>query len=45
MNANIHENDQTLDVHPNAQLISRKISLAGGILYLLTFVSMPIGFL
>jgi hypothetical protein len=45
MNANIHENDQTLDVHPNTQLISRKISLAGGILYLLTFVSMPIGFL
>ena len=45
MKANVYENDRTLDVPRNTQAASRKISLAAGILYLLTFVSMPIGFL
>ena len=45
MKANVYENDRTLGLPQNAKAISRKISLAGGILYLLTFVSMPIGVL
>ena len=45
MKANVYENDQTLDVPQNTKATSRRISLAAGILYLLTFVSMPIGFL
>ena len=45
MNANVYENDRALDVPQNSRTASRKISLAAGILYLLTFVSMPIGVL
>jgi Domain of unknown function (DUF4386) len=45
MKANVYENDQTLDVPRNTKATSRKISLAAGILYLLTFVSIPIGVL
>jgi hypothetical protein len=45
MKANVYENDRTLAVSRDTKAKSRKISLAGGILYLLTFVSMPIGFL
>ena len=45
MKANVYENDRTRDVPRNTEATSRKISLAAGILYLLTFVSMPIGFL
>ena len=45
MNANAYENDRALGVPQDTRAISRKISLAGGILYLLTFVSMPIGLL
>jgi hypothetical protein len=45
MKENVNENDRTLDRPRNTQAISRKISLAAGILYLLTFVSIPIGFL
>ena len=45
MKAKVHENDRTLDVPRNTEAISRNISRAAGILYLLTFVSMPIGFL
>lgn len=45
MNANVYENDRALDVPQNSRTASRKISLAAGILYLLTFVSIPIGFL
>ena len=45
MNANVYENNRTLDVPQNSRTASRKISLAAGILYLLTFVSMPIGVL
>jgi hypothetical protein len=45
MKANVYENDRNLDVPRDIKAASRKISLAGGILYLLTFVSMPIGFL
>jgi hypothetical protein len=45
MNANVYKNDRTLDVPRNTEATSRKISLAAGILYLLTFVSIPISFL
>jgi hypothetical protein len=45
MNANVYENDRALDVPRNTRAASRKISLAAGVLYLLTFVSIPIGFL
>lgn len=45
MNANVYENDRTLDMPRTAEATSRKISLAAGILYLLTFVSLPIGVL
>ena len=45
MIANVYENDQTLEVPRNTKATSRKIALVAGILYLLTFVSMPIGFL
>jgi hypothetical protein len=45
MNANVYENDRTLDMPRTTEATSRKISLAAGILYLLTFVSMPIGVL
>lgn len=45
MKANVYENDRTLDVPRNTKTTSRKISLAAGVLYLLTFVSIPIGFL
>jgi hypothetical protein len=45
MKANVYENDRTLDVPRDTEAISRKISLAAGVLYLLTFVSIPIGFL
>jgi hypothetical protein len=45
VNANVYENDRTLDMPRTAEATSRKISLAAGILYLLTFVSMPIGVL
>ena len=45
MKANVYENDQTLDVPRNTKATSREISLSAGILYLLTFVSIPIGFL
>ncbi len=45
MNANVYENDRALAVPQNSRTASRKISLAAGILYLLTFVSIPIGFL
>ena len=45
MKTNVYENDRTLDLPRNTEAISRKISLAGGILYLLTFVSIPIGVL
>jgi hypothetical protein len=43
MKANIYDNGQNMpQIYKTS---SRKIALAGGILYLLTFVSMPIGFL
>lgn len=45
MNANVYKMDQALDVPQNSRTASRKISLAAGILYLLTFVSIPIGVL
>jgi hypothetical protein len=45
MKANVYENDRTLNLPRDTEAISRKISLAAGILYLLTFVSIPIGFL
>ena len=45
MNANVYEKDRALDVPRNTRTASRKISLAAGVLYLLTFVSIPIGFL
>src|SRR6266516_104457 len=45
MKANVYENDRTLDMPRNTKATSRQISLVAGILYLLTFVSMPIGFL
>lgn len=45
MNANVYENNRTLDVPRKSEAISRKISLAAGVLYLLTFVLIPIGFL
>ncbi len=45
MKANVYENDRALDVPKNSRTASRKISLAAGILYLLTFVSIPIGVL
>lgn len=45
MNANVYEKDRALDVPRNTRAASRKISLAAGVLYLLTFVSIPIGFL
>ena len=45
MKANVYENDRTLDVPRNTKTTSRKISLAAGVLYLLTFVSIPIGVL
>lgn len=45
MNANVYENDRALDVPQNSRTASRKISLAAGVLYLLTFVSIPIGVL
>jgi hypothetical protein len=43
MEANIYDNGR--DMPQINKTSSRKISLAAGILYLLTFVSMPIGFL
>ena len=45
MNANVYKMDQALDVPQNSRTASRKVSLAAGILYLLTFVSIPIGVL
>jgi len=45
MKANVYENDRTLDAPRNTEVTSRKISRAAGILYLLTFVSIPIGVL
>ena len=45
MKTNVYQNDRASDVSQNTEATSRKISLAAGILYLLTFVSMPIGFL
>ena len=45
MKANVYQHNGTLDGSRHAQATSRKISLAGGILYLLTFVSIPIGVL
>jgi len=45
MKAIVYENERALDAPANTQAISRKISLAAGILYLLTFVSIPIGVL
>jgi hypothetical protein len=45
MKANVYENERTLNVPRNTKATSRQISLAAGILYLLTFISMPIGFL
>jgi hypothetical protein len=43
MKANVYENDRTLDV-PRNTATSRKISLAAGVLYLLTFVSIRSAF-
>ena len=43
MEANIYDNDR--DMPQINKTSSRKTALAAGILYLLTFVSMPIGFL
>lgn len=45
MNANAYQNDRTLDMSRTTGATSRKISLAAGVLYLLTFVSIPIGVL
>lgn len=45
MNTNVYEMDRTLDVPQKSRTASRKVSLAAGILYLLTFVSIPIGVL
>ena len=45
MNANVYENDRALEVPRHTRTTSRKISLAAGVLYLLTFVSIPIGVL
>ena len=45
MNTNVYEMDRTLDVPQKSRPASRKVSLAAGILYLLTFVSIPIGVL
>ncbi|HEX5807148.1 MAG TPA: DUF4386 domain-containing protein [Anaerolineales bacterium] len=45
MKANVYENNRTRNVSRDVDAPSRKVSLAGGILYLLTFISMPIGFL
>jgi len=45
---NVSEEVRLVNVNQRAATpmdLSRKISLAGGILYLLTFVSIPIGFL
>ncbi len=45
MNEKSHDDDRTPAVRRTTRAPSRRISLAAGILYLLTFVSMPIGFL
>ncbi|HEX6035658.1 MAG TPA: DUF4386 domain-containing protein [Anaerolineales bacterium] len=45
MKATVYEHDRTPNAHRSAEATSRKISLAAGILYLLTFVSIPIGVL
>jgi hypothetical protein len=45
MKVNAYEGDRTPDLSQIAKATSRKISLAAGILYLLTFVSIPIGVL
>jgi hypothetical protein len=41
MKANVYENARTLDRVRKSMTTSRKISLAGGVFYLLTFVSIP----
>ena len=41
MNANAYSDKQTLNIPQTTKARSRKIALAGGIFYLLTFVSIP----
>jgi hypothetical protein len=41
MKADAHSNDHTLNAPPASRASSRKFALAGGIFYLLTFVSIP----
>ncbi len=41
MKANVYENVRTADRIRKPMLASRKIALAGGVFYLLTFVSVP----
>lgn len=45
MSENVYENARTPDKVRKSMTTSRKISLAGGVLYLLTFVSIPTGWL